>query len=139
VTVSLASPESLRTGVSPAGPERDDVNEYDVAFLADAARVTSPPAPGRNDGDAVRDEMAGKRGGGARTAPGETKIHFSPLFQTSEAHEASEMLLFCSTVMGTPPPPKSPLTRSTVPLECTPTTIPTWSAQLPDGADSHGG
>jgi hypothetical protein len=115
-----------------------------VALLADAASVTRPPAPGRNDGDAVKYEMAGRRGGGGGApavpvAPGETKIHFSPLFQTYEAHEASEMSLFRSTVMGTPSPPKSPLTRSTVPLEFTPATIPTWSAQPPAGVDSQGG
>jgi hypothetical protein len=34
-----------------------------------------------------------------------------------------EMLLFRSTIMGTPPPPKSPLTRSTVRLEFTATTF----------------
>ena len=120
MTVLLAWPESLCADVSPVGPEGDDVNEYDVAWLADTARVTCPPAPGRNDGDAVNDEMAGKRGRagagrcgrGARTVPGETKIHFSPRFQTCEAHEASEMSLFCSTVMGTPPPPKSRARKS---------------------------
>ena len=115
------------------------MNKYDAALLADTVSVTSPPAPGRNDGDAVKDEIAGERGGGALAAPGETKIHFSPLFQTAEAHEAIEMLLSCSTVMGIPSPPKSPLTRSTVPLEFTATTIPTWSAQLPAGVDAHGG
>ena len=83
------------------GPAGEEVNVYNVAWPADTASVTWPPASGRIVGDAVKDEIAGEGGcgvlGGAgdggrtgQTAPGETKIHFSPRFQTWEAHEAME-------------------------------------------------